>query len=314
VLVVNLGSPDAPTAEAVRRYLKEFLSDPAVVDWPRWIWLPILHGIILRTRPARSAAMYQRVWTGEGSPLVDISKRQASALQELLGDGWRVEIAMRYGNPSLEDGLNTLRAAGCDDVVVLPMFPQECRATTGSVVTAVEAAARRLQPSPTLHIVPDYATDEGYLEALVASLREMLNEHRDVDHIVFSFHGIPARLTAAGDPYQRQCESTAHAVGKRLQLGEQDWSLVYQSRFGPEKWLQPYASERVPELAANHRKLLVACPGFTADCLETIDEIGRELREDFLAAGGRELLLAPCLNDRREWIEGMADLVRREAR
>lgn len=312
-LLVNLGSPDAPTADAVRRYLKEFLSDPAVVDWPRWLWLPILHGIILRTRPARSAALYRRVWTSSGSPLIDISMRQTRALADLLGDGWHVETAMRYGQPSLEQGLKALRAEGCEDIVVLPMFPQECGATTGSVITAVQAAARAMKSPPTLHIVPGYSTDEGYLESLLAVVRETLNEHRDVDHIVFSFHGIPARLTAAGDPYQHQCEATAHALATRLDLDQGSWSLVYQSRFGPEAWLKPYASELVPTLAANHRKLLVACPGFTADCLETIDEIGRELSDTFLEAGGQQLVLAPCINDRREWIDGMAELVRRAA-
>ncbi|MDG2148541.1 MAG: ferrochelatase [Planctomycetota bacterium] len=310
VLLINLGSPDAPTPEAVRRYLKQFLSDPAVVDWPRWLWLPILHGIILRTRPARSAALYERVWTDNGSPLIDISQRQAQALQRTLGESWRVECAMRYGNPSVAHGLNTLRDAGCDKIVVLPMFPQECQATTGSVITELEAVCETMQDGSGITVIPGYATDAGYVKAFAATIRETREAHPDIDHMVFSFHGIPARLVTAGDPYQEQCEATAHALAQQLELVDDQWTLVYQSRFGPEAWLRPYAIEAVPSMATTHRKLLVCCPGFTADCLETIDEIGVELRHSFLKAGGEALVLAPCINDRREWIEGMANMVR----
>ncbi len=314
VLLVNLGSPDAPEPAAVRRYLAEFLSDPRVVDWPRWLWLPILHGIILRTRPRRSAALYARVWTEAGSPLIDISERQAAALAERLGDDHRVALAMRYGNPSLDRGFAELRAAGCERIVVLPMFPQECVATTGSVVAAVEASRARMKPAPELTVLPAFPTDEGYLEACAASVRETLDRHRDVDHVVLSFHGVPRRVVDKGDPYRTHCESTAAALAQRLELGADDWTLVYQSRFGPEAWLQPYASEAVPALAATKRKVLVACPGFTADCLETIDEIGHELRKDFIAAGGEDLVLAPCVNDRPEFVDALADLVGFETR
>lgn len=310
VLLINLGSPDAPTPKAVRLYLKQFLSDPAVVDWPRWIWLPILHGIILRTRPAKSAALYERVWTDNGSPLIDISRRQVRALQNTLGDDWRVECAMRYGNPSVLHGLSELRAAHCERIIVLPMFPQECRATTGSVITELERACQSMKDDSGITVIPGYATDPGYVTAFAASVNATRKAHPDIDHVVFSFHGIPARLVTDGDPYQEQCEATAQALARQLGLSDDGWTLVYQSRFGPEAWLRPYAIEAVPDLATTHRKLLVCCPGFTADCLETLDEIGRELRRSFLEAGGEALVLAPCINDSSEWIDGMASMLR----
>ena len=315
VLAVNLGSPDAPDAPSLRRYLEEFLSDPRVVDWPRWLWLPILKGIILRARPRKSAALYQKVWTSEGSPLIVTSRQQAVLLQDRLGDGWRVVSAMRYGRPSIADGLRELRRLGCETVVSLPLFPQYAEATTGSVVARVDEVAAADPELARLDIrhVPPYPTDEGYLEAVAASVRATLDEHRDTEHIVFSFHGIPARVVEKkGDPYKEHCESTALALALRLELEPGTWTQVYQSKFGPERWLQPYATDAVPALASKAKKIIVACPGFIADCLETVDEIGNELAEDFEAAGGEKLVLAPCVNTRPEWITAMVDLVKRE--
>lgn len=311
VLLANLGSPDAPDAPAVRRYLDEFLSDPDVVDWPRWIWLPILRGIILRTRPERSASLYRRVWTDEGSPLIVVSARQAEALQERLGAGFVVRSGMRYGRPSLGAALDALGEAGCRRLVVLPAFPQGSRSTTGTLAKELTRLAAARPNLPPLTQVPAYPDDDGYLDALASALRRGIDEHAP-EHVLLSFHGVPARWSRAGDPYQAHCERTALLLARRAGLADGGWTLVYQSRFGPERWLGPAADETVRALAARHRRLLVICPGFPADCLETIDEIGRELARTFVEAGGESLARVPGLNTDASWIDAMAALVRRQ--
>jgi len=314
VLAVNLGSPEEATPRAVRAYLKEFLSDPRVVDWPRPVWIPLLRGLVLPIRAARLASVYGRVWTDEGSPLVATSRRQAIGLQEQLGEGWIVALAMRYGTPTLKRGLVRLLQAGCTRVVLLPMFPQRSEATTGSVVAAVQELLADLSRDTELRTIPPFPTDEGYLEAVAATVRSTLAEHPDTEHVVFSFHGLPVRrANQEGEVYKEQCESTALALALRLSLDEGSWSLVYQSRFGPEAWLKPCAQDFVPALAPAKQRVLVCCPGFTADCLETLDEIGVGLANAFKGAGGEKLVVAPCVNDRPEWLKAMADLVRREA-
>jgi ferrochelatase len=314
VLAVNLGSPESPTPRALRAYLREFLSDPRVVDWPRPVWIPLLRGLVLPVRAARLAAAYESVWTDEGSPLVATFRRQTLALQDHLGQGWVVAGAMRYGAPSLKRGIVRLLQAGVRRIVLLPLFPQRSEATTGSVVAAAQAELAELDQDVELRVIPHFPTDEGYLEANVATVRDSLSAHPDTEHIVFSFHGLPIRRAEQeGELYREQCESTALALALRLSLTEEDWSLVYQSRFGPESWLQPDAHEFVPGLASRKKKVLVTCPGFTADCLETLHEIGDDLAAAFRAAGGQELVVTPCLNARPEWIRAMADLVRREA-
>jgi ferrochelatase len=309
VALVNLGSPDAPTPGAVRRYLAEFLSDPLVVDANRILWWLVRNAIVLPLRSRSSARLYREVWTSEGSPLIAISRRQRELLERELGSGWRVALGMRYGRPSLQGALEELHRAGCREIVLLGAFPQSSRSTTGSLELAACRAALSLRPEPRVVAAAPYFEHAGYVEALAERVREAAAGERFDQH-VFSFHGLPLRYVERGDPYRDQCEATARALAARLGLAEAEWTLVYQSRFGREPWLQPYAAEAVPAMAARHPRVLVACPGFVADCLETLDEIGRLLRGSFLAAGGEDLRLVPCLNDHPRWIEAMADLAR----
>jgi ferrochelatase len=282
------------------------------VDLPRAVWLPLLHLVVLPRRAPRSAELYRRVWGPDGSPLVHHTRAQAQRLAEHLGQGVHVAAAMRYGTPGLDEGLRTLLQAGIDVLVVVPMFPQAAGATTGSVRAAVEACLPGLPRRVPTAIVPSFPTHAGYLDALAACCRHAL-EAGPVDHHVFSFHGLPERVVARGDPYRRECEATAAALAGRLGLSPDEWTLVFQSRFGPQAWLQPYADRAVPALAGRATRVLVATPGFTADCLETIDEIGGLLAERFVTAGGQELRRVPCLNEHPTWIAALADLVRTHA-
>jgi ferrochelatase len=319
VLLVNLGSPAAPTAPAVRRYLRQFLSDPRVVDLPRVLWWPLLHAVILPLRAPRSAELYRRVWTADGPPLLAISRRQAALLQARLGTGYAVTAAMRYGEPSLAAGLAELGAHGIGRLVVVPMFPQFAEATVGSLRAELPRALRRaaraearLAAVPEPALVAPFPDAPDYIAALAARVRER-SDPRAVDHVVFSFHGLPQKQVDRGDPYRRHCEATAHALAAALGLPAGRWTLAFQSRFGPQAWLQPYADAIVPSLAAHAPRVLVVCPGFAADCLETLDEIGHVLAERFRAAGGKELLLAPCLNDHPLWIATLERLVQEAA-
>ena len=311
VLLVNVGSPDAPTPAAVRRFLAEFLGDPDVVPLPRALWWPLLHGFVLPRRSASSARLYQSIWTADGSPLVAISRRQAAGLAAELGERYRVALGMRYGNPSLASALSELRAAGCTRVVLVPMFPQWSRATSASVEKAARAELAKLAGME-LRVVPAWFEDPGFIDCVAELVRAARADRPDA-HLVQSFHGLPASSVAEGDPYRAQCEATAAAVAHRLGLEPSQWTLVFQSRFGPTRWLEPYASEVVPRLAREHRRVLVVCPGFAADCLETLEELGVRLRESFEAAGGEQLGLVPCLNDDPRWISVLAQLVRRTA-
>jgi len=312
VLLVNLGSPAAPTAPALRKYLRQFLSDRRVVDLPRVFWWPLLNGIILPLRAPRSAELYRRVWTDKGPPLVSISRRQAALLRERLGDGFAVSIAMRYGEPSIDAGLRELESAGATRLVVVPMFPQFAEATVGSIRAEVPAALARIGSRLTAEFVEPFPVAPDYIDALAAQMIERADP-AGVDHVVFSFHGLPQKQVDRGDPYRIQCEATARALAARLQLSPERWTLVFQSRFGPAPWLQPYADVAVPALAASAKHVLIACPGFTADCLETLDEIGNVLAETFRAAGGSELMLASCVNEHPLWIAALERLVRERA-
>jgi len=309
VLLVNVGSPAAPTTPAVRRYLREFLGDPDVVKLNRVAWWLLLNGIILPIRSPKSARLYRSIWSEHGSPLIHNSRLQCEALQRELGERYAVTLAMRYGAPTIAAGVEALEQRGCRVLLLAPMFPQFSGTTTGTVHKAVVAELARRESKLELRVLPPHFGDAGYIEALAARLAESTAGVR-VDHYVFSFHGLPQRYVLAGDPYREQCVTTATALAAKLGLGAGEHSLVFQSRFGREPWLQPYAAEAVPALAARHKSIAVSCPGFSADCLETLEEIRASLGERFRAAGGEVWTVAPCLNDHPRWISALAALVR----
>ncbi|MDE2082038.1 MAG: ferrochelatase [Burkholderiales bacterium] len=315
VLLVNLGTPDAPTAPALRRYLAEFLSDPRVVEIPRLVWWPILHGIILRTRPARSAAKYATVWAPGGSPLAVWTQRQTEALAQHLraaGHDLLVRHAMRYGSPALPRVLSALRAEGATRVLVLPLYPQYAAATTASVADSVMQWAQRARRMPELRFVGEYHDDAGYIGALAEQLRAHWREHGRAERLVLSFHGVPHRSLMLGDPYHCQCHATARHLGTALGLGPDEMVVTFQSRFGKARWLEPYTEPTLRALAAQGvRRVDVMCPGFVADCLETLEEIAQEAREAFLEAGGEQFRYVPCLNDSPQWVAALAALAER---
>jgi ferrochelatase len=300
VLLVNLGTPAAPTPQAVRRYLAEFLSDRRVVELPRWLWLPLLYGVILNVRPARSAKKYASVWTLEGSPLAVHTAKQAQLLA--AASGLRVEYAMRYGDPGIAGGLARLRAAGARRIVVLPLYPQYARSTTASVRDVI---------GPDVAMIEEFHAHPAYIAALAASLRRHWAERGRGELLLMSFHGIPKRSVERGDPYESQCRETARLLAAALELDASRWKLTFQSRFGAAEWLQPYTRPTLVELARGGLKRVdVVCPGFVSDCLETLEEIGIEARHAFLDADGREFHALPCLNEEPRWIEALAEIVR----
>lgn len=315
ILLVNLGTPDAPTAPALRRYLAEFLSDPRVVEIPRLAWWPILHGIILNTRPAKSAAKYATVWMPEGSPLAVWTSRQAQALQDVLtqrGHRLLVRPAMRYGRPSIPDVMDELRAAGATRVLVLPLYPQYASATTGSVGDKVHEWCRDARRVPELRFVGEYHDDPGYIEALATRVQEHWAQQGRADRLVLSFHGVPHRTLLLGDPYHCQCHKTARLLGERLGLSRSELMVTFQSRFGKARWLEPYTEPTLRELAAQGvKKVDVMCPGFVSDCLETLEEIAEEAREAFLESGGEDFRYIDCLNARPDWIQALAGVAER---
>jgi len=312
ILLVNLGTPDAPTAHAVRRYLAEFLSDPRVVEIPRVVWWPILHGAILRTRPAKSAAKYAAIWSNEGSPLWVWTRKQALRLLGSLGERGHavlVQAAMRYGQPSIAAGLQALKEQGATRVLVLPLYPQYAAATTGSTIDAVQAWSRRTRHVPELRVVNQFHDDGGVIEALAARVREHWMREGRGRMLVMSFHGLPARSLTLGDPYHCQCLKTARLLAERLGLTQQEHQVTFQSRFGRARWLEPYTETTLRKLAQQgHERVDLICPGFVSDCLETLEEIGIEARNTFLTAGGKEFHLIPCLNDSPAWIDALAKL------
>ena len=314
VLLCNLGTPDAPTAKAVRRYLGELLSDPRVVELPRFLWLPILHGIILRVRPRRSAAIYREVWTDEGSPLMAISKRQrealAGALEEALPGRTEVVLAMRYGSPSIRSGLRKLRDLNARKILILPLYPQYAAATTGSLLDAVTREFATWRWVPSLRFINNYFEEPRYLDALAHSVRQHWATNGEGEHLLMSFHGTPKDSLKSGDPYHCECLATGRMLSERLTLASDRWSLGFQSRFGWNEWLQPYTEAMLRELAQSGvRKVDVICPGFSADCLETLEEIALRYAAVFVAAGGESLRYIPALNDRKDHIETLSELV-----
>ncbi len=309
VLWTNLGTPAAPRPAEVRRYLRQFLTDRRVVDLNPVLWRLLLELVILPRRGRASAHAYATVWTAAGSPLLFNSVAQARALERELGAGFRVATAMRYGEPSIANAVAELLTAGCERLVLLPAFPQYASATTGSAVAETFRVLGELRAIPALSVAPPYPADSGYLDAL-AEVARAATAGQAIDHWIFSFHGIPVRYARAGDPYPEQCAATARGLAARLGLAPGAWTLTWQSRFGREPWLEPATDTFVVERAPRTGTLAVVVPGFTADCLETLEEIGERLRADFLGAGGREFVLVPALNDAEPFVRALAGLVR----
>lgn len=319
VLLINLGTPDAPTTEAVRRYLAEFLSDPRVVEIPRIAWKAILHGVVLRVRPARSAAKYATIWTPDGSPLLVHSQRQRVLLQGYLGERLKaagfpgdlcaIELGMRYGRPAVRDAIDRLRAAACERILAIPLYPQYAASTTGSAFDAVAAHLATLRRVPGLRFVDTFHDDPGYIKALARTVNDYWMKHGRPDRLVVSFHGIPRRSLELGDPYHCLCHVTARRLAQELGLDPKQWILSFQSRFGRAEWLKPYTMETLVTLAKEGAgRVDVLCPGFVSDCLETLEEIAIEGRRAFQQAGGKDFHAIPCLNESPQWIAALADL------
>jgi ferrochelatase len=311
IVLINLGTPEAPTASAVRRYLREFLSDPRVVEIPRPLWWLILHGVVLRTRPRQSAAKYALIWTKEGSPLAAHTAKQATLLKGYLGERIKtphaVAWAMRYGQPSISKVLSGLREQGCDRILVLPLYPQYSASATASAFDAVFDAVRRMRNVPALRFVKHYHDHSAYIAALAKSVNDYWVTNGRPDRLLMSFHGVPRFALDRGDPYHCECHKTARLLGEELGLTTDRYQVSFQSRFGRTAWLKPYTLQTVKELGKRKTgRLDVICPGFASDCLETLEEIGIENRAAYLNAGGREFHLIPCLNERHEWIQALA--------
>jgi ferrochelatase len=317
VLLVALGTPASPTPADVRRYLAEFLSDPRVVQLPRALWLPLLHCVVLRTRPRLSAQKYALIWTPEGSPLKVHTERQAKLLRGYLGERIKpplpVAYAMRYGEPSLAQALGRLAESGVARVLVIPLYPQYTESTTASVADALDRYRTRSRSPLDLRMVRHFHDHPGYIRALAAQLRAHQEKNGLVERLLMSFHGLPQRAVDRGDPYRDECEQTARLLAREAGLREGQWQIAFQSRFGRARWLAPYTAATLEAWAREGmRRVDVICPGFTCDCLETLEEIGIEGRRTFLDAGGREFHLVPCLNERDEWIRTLADLAQKE--
>jgi ferrochelatase len=316
VLLGQVGTPDAPTPAAVRRYLRNFLSDRRVVDYSPWLWQPLLRLVILPTRSRRSARLYQRIWTPQGSPLLIESEKQRAKLQTLLGDRYRVVLGMAYAGPSFDRAFDELLAAGCERVIVVPMFPQYSSATTASVYDAVFAAAtdragRARVFVPAITCLEPYFDAPGYIDALCERIRDAAAAHAP-DHVVLSFHGLPARYISSGDPYLDHCRRTVAALAAAMRWPDDRYTVSFQSRFGPEKWIEPSTAEVIKGLYGRGvRRPLIVAPGFTTDCLETLDELGNEGRAEFAAGGGDpgDFALCPCLNDAPRFLETLAQLI-----
>jgi protoporphyrin/coproporphyrin ferrochelatase len=302
VLLVNLGTPDAPSYFAVQRFLREFLSDRRVIDTSRLIWLPLLYGVVLPFRPIRTMRKYRQVWMTGGSPLAVYSKRLAAKvgrlMQERFGDRVRVDLGMTYGNPSLPDTIGSLATQNVRKLLVLPLYPQYCSSTTGSVFDRTTEALTRRPRLPEMRFINDYYSDTGYIDLVTSSIQQHWTEVGERSHLLFSYHGIPAVYVAEGDPYQAQAQATTQLVVSRLGLAQEEWSHCYQSRFGSVVWLQPYTEDTLKALVARGvRKVTVVSPSFAVDCLETLEEVAIDYRNKFREMGGERLTLVPALND-----------------
>jgi ferrochelatase len=315
-LLVNLGTPDAPTPAAIRRFLAEFLWDPRVVEAPRWIWWLALHGVILRIRPPRSAHAYRQIWTPQGSPLLLHTRALVDRVRDALGSRMpaTVVLGMTYGSPSIPDALDQLRRAGVRRLVVLPLYPQYSGTTTGSVFDRVTSQLQRWRWVPELRFIGNYHDEPAYIDAVAASIRDHWRSH-ERGHLLFSFHGVPQRYLLAGDPYHCQCQKTARLIAERLGLDAGAWTVSFQSQVGREEWLRPYTDETLQRMAREgQRRVSVVCPGFATDCLETLEEIAIRNRALFMASGGEFYDYIPCLNAGDAHAALLADLIASHAR
>ena len=312
ILLLNLGTPEAPTKAAVRRYLKEFLSDPRVVEIPRPVWWLILNGIILNVRPGKSAAKYAQIWDQEGSPLKVHTERQTKLLRGYLGaqgHGVLVDYAMRYGIPSVASALARLKKAHCERILVLPLYPQYAASTTATAFDAIAEFFRQTRNIPELRLVKHFHDHPGYIAALAAGVRKHWDRHGQPDRLLMSFHGLPRFTLERGDPYHCECQKSARLLAEALGLAPEQYQLSFQSRFGRAEWLQPYTAATLAQWGKERlRRVDVVCPGFVADCLETLEEIGMEGKAEFLKAGGKEFHAIPCLNESDAWIKALAQI------
>jgi ferrochelatase len=314
ILLVNLGTPDAPTAGAVRPYLKQFLGDPRVVEIPRLVWWLILNGIILNVRPKKSAAKYASVWLKEGSPLRVYTERQATLLQGYLGERTRapvvVEYAMTYGSPSIPDVLRKLKAQNCQRILIVPLFPQYAASSTAPVFDQVFAEMQQMRNLPALRTIKHFHDHPGYIAAQAANINAYWMKNGRPEKLLMSFHGVPQYTLDKGDPYHCECLKTGRLLAEALGLTREQYTVSFQSRFGKAEWIKPYTTATLLELGKlKTRRVDVVCPGFVGDCLETLEEIAMEGREDFQHAGGGEYHYIPCVNDRSDWIHALTDLV-----
>jgi len=313
VLLVNLGTPDAPTAPAIRRYLREFLSDPRVIEIPKLLWWPILNGPILLSRPRKLVHRYESIWMEGGSPLLVYTQRQAAGVSKLLaerGHCVEVAVAMRYGQPSIRQAIDALHAKGCDHILTVPLYPQYASSTTATVVDEVTRVASHLRDQPAMRFIKRFHVDPAYINPLADQIQRYWAANGRPQKLVMSFHGLPVRCTELGDPYCRDSYETARALANRLELTDDEFLVTFQSRFGPAAWLQPYTEPTLESLAkSGTTKIDVVCPGFVADCLETLEEVSIECKDSFMAAGGEQFRYIPCLNDDPAWIQTLAGMV-----
>jgi len=313
VLLVNLGTPERPVCPSLRKYLGEFLMDPRVIEIPKLLRLILVKGIIVNFRSHKSAATYREIWTDQGSPLLINSQKLNDKVSQALGDDYIVEVAMRYGNPSVKDKLALLHQHGARKLIVVPLYPQYSGSTNGSTFDAVAKALSKQRWVPDLRFVASYHHRDQYIQAVGNSIKAHWKENGQAEKLLFSFHGIPKKYTTKGDPYESQCRMSAQRIADYLNLNQTQWQLVFQSRFGAEEWLTPYCDETLKKLPSQGIKSVdIICPGFSADCLETLEEINGENRHYFIDAGGKEYRYIPCLNDSDSHIELMSDILRNQ--
>ena len=314
ILLINLGTPQAPTPQAVRAYLREFLSDPHVVEIPRPLWWPILHLYVLRTRPKQSAERYARVWMSDGSPLKTHTQRQATLLRGYLGERLKypmvVDYAMRYGKPSIADKLQELKAQHCDRLLLVPLYPQYSASATGTAFAAAFDSLSRMRNMPAVRTVRHFHDHPGYINALAQNVRDYWMKNGRPDRLIMSFHGVPRVTLDQGDPYHCECQKTARLVAEALALKPEQYHIAFQSRFGRAEWLKPYTAVLLTQLGKQKvNRVDVICPGFVSDCLETLEEIAIEGKTIFIQSGGRDFNFIPCLNERDDWIQTLTDIV-----